>query len=448
MPRRFIRPLIRFSQIESASGIALLIAAAAALVWANLPGGESYEEFWATPIELSLGPVHFAETLRHAVNDGLMTIFFFLVGLEIKREIVSGDLGNPKSAALPVIAAMGGMIVPAVLYLMIAGGIEGASRGWGVPMATDIAFSLGVVALLGTRVPVGGKLFLLALAVADDIGAITVIAVFYTEELALPYLAATIGLLAICFMANRIGIRSFAFYVPVGMLAWLFLFESGVHATLAGVALGFLTPARAMYSDDAYRQRAVRILDAHAAEAAAPEGEERIDFRAIEMSEVSRESVPPLHRIESKLLPWSSFIVVPLFALANAGVRFAGVDLLEAATHPVALGVGVGLFVGKVVGISLFAWMAVRLGIAQLPRLTQWRHIIGLAAVAGIGFTVALFVADLAFASRELLDLAKTGIFLGSTVAGMVGYLVLRTIAHIPHRSGSHSRDGGNVASR
>lgn len=443
VPKRFVRPLVRFSQIESAGGAVLLISAVAALVWANSPIGSSYETLWSTEFRLTIGPIHLAETLRHVVNDGLMTIFFFVVGLEIKRELVSGDLRSPKAAALPVVAAIGGMILPAVIYLTIAGDTVGATNGWGIPMATDIAFSVGVVALLGSRVPIGGKLFLLALAIVDDIGAITVIAVFYTDQVALGFLAASVGALAAIWMAQRVGIRSLAFYLPIGFFAWFFLFESGVHATLAGVALGMLTPARSMYTDDEYLGRVRRIVDRQELEEAGPEV---VDFSALEVSRIATESVSPLTRIENKLHPWSSFFVVPLFALANAGVRFAGVDLVDAATHPVALGVAVGLVIGKIAGISIFTWVVVRLGLGELPRLTTWYHVVGLAAVAGVGFTVSLVVSDLAFRAGEFANFAKTGIFIGSAIAGTLGYLILRW--GTPRgEAGSQPTNPGNLAS-
>ena len=406
----------------------LLAAAAAALIWANAPFGASYERFWETPVDLTIGSFHLAESLRVFVNDALMAVFFFVVGLEIKRELVSGDLRDPKTAALPAIAALGGMIFPALIYVAftIPGG-EGV-HGWGIPMATDIAFAVGVVSLLGARVPVSGKLFLLALAIADDIGAITVIAVFYTDTLAIGYLGAALGGLALMALAHRVRIRSLAFYVPMGIAVWFLLFESGVHATLAGVAIAFITPAKAMYEDREYHRRATGILARYDFDAVAPRSEERIDFDALALASVARESVSPLDRIENALHPWSSFVIVPIFALANAGVRFAGVDLVEAMTHPVALGVTVGLLAGKTVGIAAFAWLAVRLGWGTLPRHTSWRHVIGLAAVAGIGFTVSLFVAGLAFESVELADRAKTGIFLGSALAGAIGFITLRSI--------------------
>ena len=427
LPTRFVRPLLRFTGIESAGGVVLLAAAAAALIWANAPFGESYERFWSTPVDLSVGSFHLNETLRLFVNDGLMAIFFFVVGLEIKRELVSGDLRDPRAAALPAIAALGGMAVPALIYLGFNAGTD-AANGWGIPMATDIAFAVGVVALLGSRIPLGGRLFLLTLAIVDDIGAIVVIAVFYTEQLSLAHLTLSLATLAAIWVASRIGIRSLTFYVPAAMVAWFFLFESGVHATLAGVAIGFITPAGSMYADREYRDKGRRILSAYESEEAAPHGEERLDEDALALSAIARESVPPLHRIENALHPWSSFAVVPVFALANAGVRFAGVDLLEAATHRVAIGVSVGLLVGKTVGITLFTWLAVRFRLGVLPRSVGWTHVVGLAIVAGVGFTVSLFMTGLSFSDPATADLAKTGIFVGSVLAGILGYLVLRTL--------------------
>jgi len=417
---------MRFISIESAGGVVLLVAAVSAVLWANAPFGESYEQFWETHFELSFAGIHLAESLRDLVNDGLMAIFFFVVGLEIKRELVAGDLRDPKAAALPVIAALGGMIVPAVLYLSFNGGGE-ASQGWGIPMATDIAFSVGIVSLLGRRVPVGARLFLLALAIVDDIGAITVIAIFYTDTLFLGYLGAAIGGLAAVAVASRVGVRSMTFYIPVALATWYFLLESGVHATLAGVALGMLTPVRSMYSDSDFHHRTLRILKRYDLASAASRGRERIDQDALEVSMIARESVSPLRRLETVLHPWSSFVIVPVFALANAGVRFSGVDVGEAVTHPVSLGVMIGLFAGKIVGVSVFSWLAVKLRLGVLPRFAGWTHIVGLAAIAGVGFTVSLFITGLAFDSAVLADRAKIGIFVGSFASGVVGYLILRS---------------------
>lgn len=427
LPRLFVRPALQFTRVEAGSGIVLLAAAVVALVWANSAAGDGYERLWERVLKIDFGPFHFEEDLRHLVNDGLMTIFFFVVGLEIKRELVVGELRDPRAAALPAIAALGGMILPALLYVALAAGTGGeAARGWGIPMATDIAFSIGVVALLGSRVPVGAKLFLLALAIVDDIGAIAVIAIFYTEDLSFAWLGGAIGALIVIWAARTAGVRSMSFYWPAGIVTWFLLFESGVHATLAGVVIGLMTPARPMYSDEEYHRKATGILDTYATDPESPHGRDRVDHDARQLAAIASESIAPLNRLEHALHPWSSFVIVPVFALANAGVRFGDTDLVEALTSPVALGVAVGLLVGKVVGISAFAAIAVRLGLGRLPRNATWNHVFGLAALAGIGFTVSLFVTGLAFTDPHLADLAKIGIFAGSGAAGLAGYLYLR----------------------
>ncbi len=427
VPTRFVRPFVRFTEISASSGIVLLAAAVVALFWANGPFGETYQTFWDTHVELSIGAFHFNESLKHVVNDGLMAIFFFVVGLEIKRELVVGDLKDRNQAALPAIAALGGMVVPALIFISFVAGTGGeATRGWGIPMATDIAFSIGVISLLGARVSTGAKLFLLALAIADDIGAIAVIAIFYTDDLSIGFLAAAIGALWLVYIAQRVGIRATGFYWVIGIVVWFLVFESGVHATLAGVALGFLTPVNAWYSDDEYFQRARWILDRYDMESATPQQRERVDSSALTLASVARESVAPLDRLETALHPWSAFVVIPIFALANAGVRVVDMDFLAAATSPVALGVGLGLLVGKIAGITLATWIAVVTGVGKLPKRTTWRDMFGLAALAGIGFTVSLFITELAFSTETLIDEAKIGIFIGSGLAGIVGYTFLR----------------------
>ena len=431
LPARFLRPVQRFLQVEAAGGIALLVMAGAALAWANLPFGETYARFWGTELRVALGPVHLQLTLQELVNDGLMVIFFFVIGLEIKRELLHGNLRDARTAALPVLAAVGGVLAPAAIYLAFnAGGPAG--HGWAVPVATDIAFSAGLLALLGRRVPLGARLFLLTLAVADDIIGIVVIAVFYAQGIDFVWLGGAAAGLAVMWGANRVGIRALPFYGLLAFAAWLCLHESGIHAALAGVAFAALTPSGSYYTDAEYRRRAGAVLGGYEREARAPHGEERIDESALTLSAVARESVPPLDRMERALLPWSSFVVAPIFALANSGVRFAGLDAAGAATHPVTLGVAVGLVAGKLTGISAFTWLAVRLGWGRLPPATGWRHVIGLAAVAGIGFTVALFVAAIAFTDPVLADRAKLGIFAGSLAAGIIGYLVLRASPPLP----------------
>lgn len=428
LPAKFVRPLLRFTEVEAAGGFVILAAAIVALAWANAPFGETYATFWETPLDAMIGGFHIEESLKEIVNDGLMAIFFFVVGLEIKRELVVGELNDVRRAALPAVAALGGMIAPALIYLAFASGAGGeATQGWGIPMATDIAFSIGVVALLGSRVSIGAKLFLLALAIADDIGAIAVIAIFYTDDLNLLWLAGALVLLAVVWRARQRQIRAIPFYVLLGFAIWFCLLESGVHATVAGVTLGLMTPVHAYYTDEQFRQRSRWILARYDMDAASPRARERIDADALELAAIARESVSPLDRLERALHPWSSFLIVPIFALANAGVRFVDTDLGSLATSPVTLGVAFGLVIGKVFGISAATVLAVRLGIGALPRRTSWRQVVGLGALAGIGFTVSLFITELAFTSEALSDAAKLGIFIGSTVAGVAGYLLLRS---------------------
>jgi NhaA family Na+:H+ antiporter len=320
------------------------------------------------------------------------------------------------------------MIGPALIYLLIVAGHADpeATNGWGIPMATDIAFSVGILSLLGNRISIRLKLFLLALAIADDIGAITVIAIFYTTDLSFAWLAAGVGALIIIEVAKRIGIRSMVFYVAMGFLVWFFVFESGVHATLAGVALGLMTPVRAWYSDDEYFRRSGWILSRYKMDTEAPNSRARVDEDALELAEVARESVSPLDRLERKLHPWSSFVVVPIFALANAGVSFANAQ--EVVTSEVTLAVAAGLVVGKLIGISGFSWLGVKLRIGVMAPGTTFKQVIGVSALAGVGFTVSLFITELAFTSELLKDDAKIGVFVGSIIAGIVGFLILRTV--------------------
>ncbi len=427
IPRRFVRPFRRFTELEASSGVVLLIATALALLWANLAAfGESYNDLWETQVDVSLGNLlHVEESLREIVNDALMTLFFFVVGLEIKRELRIGDLRDPRAAALPVFAALGGMILPAAIFLAFNGSGE-ASRGWGIPMATDIAFAVGIVALLGSRVPSGAKLFLLALAIADDIGAIAVIAIFYTDDLHAGWLLFALLGFVFIYGARQNGVVSLGFYWVVGIVVWFAVFESGVHATLAGVAMGLLTPTSPHYSGEEYDRRARATLNLYSSDETTPVAREKIDHEVLQLARVSRDSVSPLTRLEEGLHPWTSFLVVPLFALANAGIDFGTIDVVEAATSDIALGVALGLVLGKTIGVTIFTWLALRLHFGVFPRGTGWSDIIGLASLAGVGFTVSLFITELAFTDPVFTDEAKIGIFIGSAVAGILGYVLLR----------------------
>ncbi len=409
------RPLREFLRVESAGSVLLLAAAVAALVWANSPWAASYDSFWHMEVGVEVGSFHLVESLQHWVNDGLMVIFFFVVGLEIKYELVNGDLRDPRTAALPIVAAVGGMVVPALFYVAIAGG-GAAGAGWGIPMATDIAFAVGVLGLLGRRLPSAARLFLLTLAIVDDIGAIVVIAVFYTADLSLGWLAVAFGLLAVMVAMRLVRVWAVPVYVVVGVVTWYALLQSGVHATLAGVAIGLLTPAGALLKEDVARDFAREALDDRVLD---PDELHRLRF-------LLAESVPMVERLQTRLHPLSAYVVLPVFALANAGVDLGGGLLGDALGSPVALGIAAGLVLGKPIGIGLACVVAVRTGLGRLPDGTTWPQLLGVGCVAGIGFTVSLFIAGLSFPGADLLtEAAKVGILLASLAAAVLGVVVL-----------------------
>ena len=418
--RVIVEPLQTFLHTEIASGLILLAAAVVALVWANSGAHESYDALWETELSLRLGPFEIAEDLRHWVNDLLMALFFFVVGLEIKRELVLGDLRDPRAAALPLISALGGMVAPALLYLVFNAGGPG-SHGWGVPMATDIAFAVGVLALVGTRAPSALKVFLLTLAVADDLGAILVIALFYTRDLAGSWLLVALLAVGAVLLLQRLGYRRYGPYLVAAIVLWLAVFESGVHATIAGVVLGFLTPSRPLHPPEAVSGLAERHLER--LQENPPDGvaDESEQATLLEVSRLAQEGVSPLARLQAALHPWTSFVVLPLFALANAGVRLVGTDVGEVLTNSVTIGIVVGLVVGKPLGIVIAAFITVKLGLGRLPRACGWLEMIGVGLLAGVGFTVAIFIAGLAFADPVLTDAAKLGILVASTAAGIIG---------------------------
>lgn len=376
-----VDPLRAFLETEAAGGAILLFAAATALTWANSPWAASYSDLWSG--ELGLGTYRLS--LRDWIGDGLMTVFFFVVGLEIKRELVSGELQEGRKAVLPVIAAIGGMAGPAAIYLSLNAGTP-TGRGWGVPVATDIAFAVGVLAILGKRVPDGLKVFLLALAIADDIGGILVIAAFYSDDLSASWLGVAAAAFAFIPLLRRIGVRNPLLYLPLGIVAWAAMFQSGVHPTIAGVALGLLTPARV------------------------------VNGRSV------------LEDLQGRLHPLSSYAIVPLFALASAGISLDAQAMRSAVASNVFWGIVAGLFVGKTLGISVATAVAVRLRLGRLPDGVHAVHVIGVAAIAGTGFTVALFMARLAFVEPGALDIAKAGILFGSILSAVVGALVLSRV--------------------
>ncbi|MBW3578360.1 MAG: Na+/H+ antiporter NhaA [Actinobacteria bacterium] len=438
MPTAVVQPVLAFMRTEASGGIVMLVAAVAALIWANSPWSASYEALISTHLTLELGGIDVLDhTVQEWVNDALMVIFFFVVGLEIKRELVVGELRDPRAAALPAVAALGGMVAPALIYLAFNAGTP-ASRGWGIPMATDIAFAIGVVSLVGTRVPISAKLFLLALAIVDDLGAILVIAVFYTADVSVGWLAVAVAGLLLVVVMQRLHVRAELLYLLAGTVVWLGMLESGVHATIAGVALGLLTPTASFYRPEEFTSAARRLVDrvdAYTGHPGAPEDArttERTQALSRDVERLAHESVSPLHRLEHKLAPWSSFLVVPIFAFANAGVRISQEELAGAVGDSVVVGVFLGLLVGKVIGVTGAAWLAVRLGVARLPHGTGWGQMAGLGLLAGIGFTVALFVTALAFDDPDLVASAKLGIFAASLVAGAVGFAWLRFVPREP----------------
>ncbi len=417
-------PIRAFMRAEASGGILLIIAALAALIWANSPWSGSYTSLWET--KLTIGPTAFelSETLLHWVNDGLMAIFFFVVGLEIKREVLVGELSSLRKAAMPAAAALGGMIVPALIYVAITMGREGSS-GWGIPMATDIAFALGVLALLGRRVPESLRVFLTALAIVDDLGAVLIIAIFYTSHVVWEALGAAALIMLALVILNRLGARQPLIYAVLGVGLWVAFLESGIHATLAGVLLAMTIPAR-NYIDagEFYRHahEALQDFDRAGKDGTLILTNAEQQSALGELEDLATRVQSPLLRLEHALHPWVAFAIVPVFALANAGVKLGGGAGL---TGPVTLGVLAGLVIGKQLGITGACWIAVRSRLTRLPEGVTWWHIYGAAWLGGIGFTMSLFIATLGFGEGSLLNAAKVGILAASLVAGGVGLLIL-----------------------
>ena len=420
-----LKPINAFIRMEASSGILLLIMAVLALILANSPLSQAYFDSLMIPVTAGFGDFLIQKPLLLWINDGLMAIFFFLVGLEIKREVLVGELASPKQAMLPILAAVGGMAVPAGLYVLVTGGTPFVT-GWGIPMATDIAFALGILALLGSRAPVALKIFLTALAIIDDLGAVLVIAVFYTSKIKMGALIIGFVFLAVLALGNRLGIQKTSFYVILGLGLWLAFLKSGVHATIAGVLLALTVPARRRIDEVSFRDKARSFLDSMKV----GEKDDRQNQEAVHALEVlSKGAETPLARMERALHGWVAFFIMPVFALANAGVDLRSVSILDALMHPVALGIVAGLFVGKQVGVAIFSWLAIKLNIAEMPKGVTWKQLYGVAILTGVGFTMSLFIAGLSFADPEVLDRAKTGILTASLLAGVVGYVLLKMAA-------------------
>jgi NhaA family Na+:H+ antiporter len=425
---KIFEPFQEFVQTEASGGIFLLACTLAALVWANSPFSDSYFNLWHTNISIGINEMELNYSLHHWINDGLMVIFFFIVGLEIKREFLVGELSTFKKASLPVAAALGGMLFPAGIYLFFNAAGIGAS-GWGIPMATDIAFVIGIMAILGSKIPVALKVFVTALAIADDIGAVLVIAVFYTAEISFVSLAVAAGFFIMLVIVNLLGVRNLLVYSILGIGLWLAFLKSGVHATVAGVLLAFTIPSTARMNTREFVETNSKLLKDFSE--AGGEGtdvltNEKRQTYVHEIESNSARILAPLQRFEHGLTPWVSFFIMPLFALANAGVNLSE-GIIESLINPISTGIITGLFIGKQFGIFLFSWIAIRLRISSKPADVDWKKLYGAGILAGIGFTMSLFITNLAFSNDQLIDIAKTGILIASLISGITGYLILNS---------------------
>ncbi len=409
-------------------GFLLLFASIAALLWSNI-SPESYAHFWHKEFSLNIGSASLSHSLAHWVNDGLMTLFFFTVGLEIKREMLVGGLSDPRRAALPVAAAIGGMVFPALIYWWFNGGASSMS-GWGIPIATDIAFSLAILSTLGRRIPFGIRIFLTAFAIADDLGAILVIALFYTPQIHLNYLLGGVGVCAVLFVMNRFWVRNPIGYLVMGLILWYMVAHSGLHATITGVIVSMFIPARSRYNTDVFMKMVRERL-----EQIKCDGDDcgytimvnRSHLDAVHSINVACSRVEtPLQRMEHAMEPWVAYLILPLFALANAGVVLGALDLGTAALHPVTLGIIFGLAVGKPLGIIIFTWLTTKILRVNLITGATWSMILGVGFLGGIGFTMSLFISALSFTEPVFQEYAKIGIIGGSLVSGIFGYAVLR----------------------
>ncbi len=419
VPRFVVRPLERFLQLEAGSASLLLAAALAALVWVNAAGG-SYERLWTTSVSVEVGGLTVAEDLRHVVNELLMAVFFYVVALEVKRELLFGSLRDRRSALVPAGAALGTMVGGAFAYLAVNLLADGDLRGWAIPIATDIAFAVGVLGLAGRRAPRELRAFMLTLAVVDDLVTIAVIAIFFTRDLSLAWLGAALGLVAVIVIVQRVRVRALTPYALLAGALWLTVFESGVHATIAGVLLGFLTPAASFHS----RRQVGEVIGEQLAEITRSDAE--LSTGALLLtSRLAEEGVSPLVRMEERVHPWSAYLILPLFALANAGVPVSLDGIGDALRSPIGAGIALGLVVGAPIGGFLLAWGLVRLGPARMPEGLDWPAIAGVAPLKGIGFTIAIFISALAFDEQALQDQSKLAILAGSATAAVIGLAVL-----------------------
>ncbi|TDD96900.1 Na+/H+ antiporter NhaA [Flavobacterium cellulosilyticum] len=424
--KTILSPFDRFLKRQSSTGILLLIAAIIAMVWSNSSYADVYFGIWDKELTIGHGAFRISEPLLLWVNDGLMALFFFVVGLEIKREVMAGELSTIKDVVMPLSAAIGGMLVPALLFVLVVGNSE-IAHGWGIPMATDIAFSLGILSLLGSKVPLGLKVFLTALAIVDDIGAILIIAFFYSNDIQWVYLQAAAGLFVILLIFNYFELRIVSLYLFVGLFVWFCFLKSGVHPTVAGVLVAITIPGRRKIKTEDFIEQTksslIKFENAKLVDSKVLLGKEQIS--AVDsITESVKKVQSPVQSLENSLSNFTANLVMPIFALANASIVIAGneFNFLDKVT----LGVGLGLLLGKVAGVSLFSWLSVRLGWAKLPTGVSWTQIVGVGLLAGIGFTMSLFITNLAYADEALINDSKIGIFIGSIIAGSIGFIILK----------------------
>ncbi|MFL2763626.1 MAG: Na+/H+ antiporter NhaA [Dehalococcoidia bacterium] len=430
---RIVTPFQRFGSEQAAGGIILFLSALIAILWANFISFDSYDHFWHTKFTIGIGDYSISDSFHFWINDGLMAIFFFLVGLEIKRSIVLGELSSVKKAAFPVFAAAGGMLVPAGIFIALNLNTD-TFVGWGIPVATDIAFALGVLSVLGKRVPVSLKIFLTALAIADDIGAVLIIAIFYSNDLMLINLFISFLLIASVVIANSLGLRNPLIYTIVGCLMWIFFLKSGIHATIAGITLAMVIPLKVKINPNQFFIRVSELLhhfknenNFHQSRGSLGLTTEKQSATLEELVKNTKEVESPLQRMENNLHHFVTFIVLPLFAISNSGVIIDS-NISSIFNNSLAIGIILGLFVGKPVGIFLFSYLACKIGIASIPNDLKWRHVLGVGFLGGVGFTMAIFVNGLAFDSQSFIDTAKIAIFIASIFSAIFGYMIIRLI--------------------
>lgn len=423
-----IRPINKFIRNESSAGIILFVSALIAMIWANSAWKESYHHFWEIPLGISLGSFEVNKTLHHWINDGLMAVFFFVIGLELKREIVGGELSNPKNAVLPIVAGLGGMIVPALIFVTLNKD-QAAAAGWGIPMATDIAFALGIMSLLGNRVPIALKVFLTALAIADDLGAVLVIAFFYTSQIDFLSLITGIGFLGLLVIANVMGVRKTLIYGLLGIGGlWMAFLLSGVHATIAGVLAALAIPASVKVDEEEFNADMEELLQKF--RSADPNNNPLLTADQLHILEAMKTTCAaaetPLQKLEHSMHGLVAYVVMPVFALANAGIEL-GDNLLQELFTPLTIAVVIGLVAGKFIGIMLSSGLLIKAGLAELPQHTSWKQMTGVAFLAGIGFTMSLFITELAYNDTQMITKAKLGVLIASLISGVIGYFILRS---------------------